>query len=67
MVKKQRCGKCSKRIKSVLPIKCRCDKYYCHSHKTPYDHECSYDWVNNNKKIIEKENKEIRHDKVVRF
>ena len=52
---KQRCSICKKRIKSILPISCKCKKFFCNLHKYP-NHDCNFDYVeqhqNNLKKYV---------------
>jgi len=52
----QRCSK--EECKRKLPLTaytCRCNLYFCDSHKSPEDHECSYNYFEENQKKM-KEN-----------
>lgn len=46
---------CTKKIK-ITDFACKCENYYCKIHKEPLNHNCSYDYKENNKKqkLIEK-------------
>lgn len=59
----KRCKKCNKKIKSVLPIMCKCENYYCNLHKMSFDHECSFDHVKEYQNILEKRNERVVADK----
>ena len=36
-------GDCNKRIK-ITDFACKCEKLYCKMHKSPENHECTYDY-----------------------
>lgn len=57
-----RCITCNKKIKSVLPIACRCENFYCILCK--YEHNCSYDYKKEFKEKLEKSNPEVKHQKL---
>lgn len=40
---------CNKKIK-LTDFACKCEKYYCKLHKDPLNHNCSYDYKENNNK-----------------
>ena len=40
---------CTKNIK-LTDFACKCDKFYCKYHKDPLNHNCSYDYKENDKK-----------------
>jgi len=67
MNNKVKCQKCSKKIKSLLPTQCKCKNYYCNKHKIPQDHECKYDYIDNNQKKIDDNNPIITFKKVEPF
>ena len=49
-----RCRQCNKKLdafSSYIGV-CRCNGVYCSKHKTPHDHNCSYDY----KSIKDKDN-----------
>ena len=56
---KKRCEICRKKIKSLLPIQCKCEKYFCNLHRYP-DHDCNFDYKKENK-----ENLIIKNPKVI--
>lgn len=59
-----RCNNCNKKIKSLLPLKCKCEKYYCGLHKL--DHGCDFDYKKEYQEVLEKENPVVKHDKLER-
>ena len=40
---------CTKKIK-ITDYPCKCEKMYCKFHKLPENHNCSYDYKENNNK-----------------
>jgi len=40
---------CTKKIK-LTDFACKCDKFFCKYHKDPLNHNCSYDYKENDKK-----------------
>ena len=40
---------CTKKIK-LTDFACKCEKYFCNFHKYPLNHNCSYDYKENNNK-----------------
>jgi len=60
----KRCQECNKKIKSLLPIRCKCGNYYCNKHKIPQDHSCKYNYINQNKKELDENNPIIKKAKV---
>ena len=58
-----RCAKCNKKLK-LSAIKCRCDKYFCAVHLYSDLHDCSFDYKNHGKKILEKQNPTVISQKM---
>ena len=63
-MKSKRCSLCRKKLKTILPIACKCEKYFCYNHKIPHDHKCTYDHVSEYKNKLGKENKKVEHKKM---
>lgn len=63
----KRCFKCKKKIKSILPISCKCDNYYCKNHKYTDEHDCTFDYKNEHKTKLVKDNKKVEHHKFVKL
>ena len=63
-MKKQRCDECKKKLKTTIPITCKCDKYFCYTHNLPHDHNCTYDHVTEHKNKLEKQNQKVDHKKL---
>lgn len=66
--KGNRCCICNKRI-GLLGFQCKCDKIklFCSLHKYPTDHSCDFDFKENAKKILEKNNPKIISDKIIKL
>lgn len=60
-----KCNLCKKKIKKLLPIKCKCDKYYCNIHNA--EHNCNYDYKKDNQIKLEIQNPIIKHEKFERI
>lgn len=60
-----RCNKCNKKNKSLIPILCKCNIYYCSLCK--YEHDCSYDYKTEYKEQLKKTNPKIKNKKFERI
>ncbi|PVU96915.1 hypothetical protein BB559_002209 [Furculomyces boomerangus] len=58
---KGRCFVCKGRVPLVKQTinKCRCDKVFCDTHKFPDQHSCEFDFVQRDRKELEKKNPKI--------
>lgn len=57
-----RCSKC--RRKTLLLSTCKCTKVVCISCRYPQEHECTFDYTEEGKKSIEKNNPQINGTKL---
>lgn len=55
---------CKKKIK-LVHIKCKCDKVFCDKHRLPETHKCTYDYKNEGRKILKKNNPVIINKKII--
>ena len=57
MPKRCECDGCNRKL-MLTDLKCKCNKYFCMSHRYMDDHKCSYDYksegINNLKKQLVK-------------
>lgn len=60
-----KCNICNKKIKSLLPLKCKCENYYCTIHK--YEHICNFDHKKQFQSRLKKLNPIVKHDKLERI
>jgi len=62
-----KCDTCNKLLKMVeqLVNKCQCSKIFCTKHKQT--HVCTYDYYNDNKKILEEKHKKVVKDKITKI
>ena len=58
------CPICNKRLK-LTAIKCKCNIYYCDTHRYPEMHDCSYNYIVAEQDSIKKNNPKIIPLKVV--
>ncbi|NBR60641.1 hypothetical protein EB118_18830 [bacterium] len=49
----KRCGVCSKKV-GLTGFQCRCGTLYCGLHRYPDEHSCTFDYLSEDKKILEK-------------
>lgn len=49
----KRCNTCSKKT-GLTGFTCRCGLLFCGQHRYPDEHKCTYDYMANDKKILEK-------------
>ena len=62
----EKCWKCNVRI-GLLGFKCKCSYVFCGIHRYFYEHDCTYDWLNHDREILLKQNKEIKQNKINKF
>ena len=57
--KKKKKNRCShpdcKRKLGIVDWNCKCNLKFCNKHRFPCDHNCTYDWYNDKKNILDKE------------
>jgi len=56
---KLRCQVCRRKI-GLTPIVCRCGHMFCAHHRYPNEHQCSFNYKIEGRKLIEKENPKIQ-------
>lgn len=47
-----KCFMCNKKIKLLSIHSCKCGNSYCNSHKSPENHNCTYDYFAEHKKFL---------------
>ncbi len=57
------CSICQRKLK-LSDLVCKCDKRFCRFHKFPEQHDCTFDYKNEQRKILEKNNPLIMPQKV---
>ncbi|KAA6390681.1 MAG: putative stress-associated protein 8 [Streblomastix strix] len=58
-----RCSSCRKKV-GLLGYDCKCGNIYCATHKMPEDHNCQYDFKNDQDKNAVKANPKLEPDKI---
>jgi len=61
----RRCNTCSK--KTLLPIECKCKKWFCSKHKYPDAHQCDYDHHDSYKQTLCNKLKKVSASKVIKI
>lgn len=62
---KKRCFTCNKKIKSIIPLQCKCKNYYCNKHKISYEHNCNFDYLKENQDKLKEQNEKIVSNKFI--
>jgi predicted nucleic acid binding AN1-type Zn finger protein len=62
---KKRCNydTCKTKL-GLIPFECRCLMNYCPEHRLPENHQCSFDYKNFGKSLIEKNNQKVIGEKI---
>ena len=55
---KKRCEECKRKV-GINGFLCKCNKIFCARHRLPFEHNCTFDHVAQEKKKIEKSNPKI--------
>lgn len=53
---KLRCYHCNKKLGIIMIMKCHCNQYFCSAHRYMEVHNCSYNYKENGRKKLEREN-----------
>ena len=53
------------RKKTLVPVKCQCDKVFCMTHRMPEDHACGFDFKKAAREQLEKQNPKVVAPKLV--
>ena len=66
--KKERCSMegCKKKL-SAVKFTCNCGKNYCTAHRLAESHNCTYDFREEGKKILEEKNQLVVKPKVIKI
>jgi AN1-like Zinc finger len=59
---KSGCAKC--RRKTMMTIKCKCEKTFCFECRYPEDHECSFDFRADQKEKLRRDNPVVISEKL---
>ena len=64
-----RCSVCKKKLNLIELecYKCRCENNFCKIHSSILNHTCTYDYIKENKKILNKKLKPIEPQKVIKI
>lgn len=64
---KSRCGECNSKVNITNSIECKCGKLLCMKHRLFNAHDCSIDYKEKDKKILEKNNPKIVAEKIIKI
>lgn len=60
--------KCNKRVSDLLPqLFCKCKKIFCKNHIFFTEHDCNFNFYEENKIKIKSENKKIFKEKIIKI
>jgi len=57
---------CNKKL-GLIKIKCKCGNYYCPIHRHSTIHNCKYDYIDEAKNRLAKENIRVVTDKIIKI
>lgn len=60
---KRKCDKCKRKV-GINGFLCRCNQTFCSKHRYSFEHDCTFDTVQYEKKRIEKANPKIEKQKL---
>ncbi len=64
---KSRCGECNCKVNITNSIDCKCGKLLCMKHRLFNAHECSIDYKEKDRQILEKNNPKIVAEKIMKL
>ena len=64
---KSRCNECNCKVNITNSLECKCGKLLCMAHRLFNLHDCSIDYKEKDKKILEKNNPKIVAEKIVKI
>ena len=57
---------CKKKLK-LTDMKCRCGSRYCSKHRISSDHNCTFNYKNHERSLLEKNNQQVIGEKVTKI
>ena len=57
-------GKCRKKL-TLMDMECRCGKKFCALHRLPEEHNCTFDYKTEGKKLLKQKNPVVESIKVI--
>ena len=61
--KRCECNGCNKKL-NLCNIRCKCDKYFCNSHRYSIEHNCEYDYNKEHADKLKHQLIKIESDKI---
>ena len=62
-INQSRCLTCNKKL-GLIGFQCKCENYFCAQHRYSDRHNCTFDYKQRGKELIEKENQTINSLKI---
>ncbi|KAJ3129342.1 hypothetical protein HK098_001754 [Nowakowskiella sp. JEL0407] len=66
-VAQKRCAQCKKKLGLVTAFKCRCNANFCNLHRLPEVHKCTFNYKDEGKIVLIRENPVVKKEKVLRI
>ena len=63
---KSKCWDCQKKA-GPLGFECKCGFIFCKAHRLPENHKCGFDFAQAGKRLLEKLNPVVKHQKLEKF
>ena len=64
---KSRCGECNCKVNITNSIECKCGKLLCMAHRLFNAHNCSINYKEKDKQILEKNNPKVVSEKIIKI
>lgn len=62
-----RCCQCRKKLTISNNYLCRCQKHFCSTHRYSEAHNCSYDYKEEGRRLLQQENPQVMAEKIVKM
>ncbi|KAI8909747.1 hypothetical protein EDD86DRAFT_179341, partial [Gorgonomyces haynaldii] len=61
------CLQCQKKLGPAQVFNCKCTGVFCAQHRYSDRHQCSHDYKQDHKQVLERENPVVKRDKIIRL
>jgi predicted nucleic acid binding AN1-type Zn finger protein len=58
---------CNKKLTLTNNFECLCGNFYCIKHKFSLDHDCTFDYKNKQRELLQKKLIKIENEKVIKI
>lgn len=58
---------CNKKLTLTNNFECECGNFYCIKHKFSLDHDCTFDYKNKQRELLQKKLIKIENEKIIKI